>query len=323
MHFLCFVLLATGLTFTSVQPANAASDGYPSRPIQLMIPASKGGGADISFRVLAQAMEPILGQKIEIVNEPADSGAVGLAALAKAKPDGYTLGAVWNGPLTASPQVRELAYSIDSFSPIASTFESDYTVCVHKDFPAGTGPALVTLLREKPLGYTYGNEGKGGGGYFAAERLFDALGVIVRSESFNGSGEAARMLAEGKVDLYVGSTPAIMPQIKSRQAKCLIIMSEHRPDILRGVSTLPDLGAKGCEASLWRLILAPKGLPEDRISKVETAIRKAMAAPATQAFLSAEGERPFVQDGPETMARLREEFTAFSEMAGRLGLKHE
>ena len=268
-------------------------------------------------------MEPLLGQKIEIVSKPADGSADSLAGLTKAKPDGYTLGAVWNGPLTASPQMRKLAYSLDSFTPIASVFESAYTVCTHKDFPAKTGLELVGLLRQKPLGYTYGTDGKDGSGYFAAERLFDSLGVHVKSESFENAADTARKLSERKVDLYVGTTPAIMPQIRSGEAKCLIVLSNHRLDSIPQATTVSELGTPASEASLWRLILAPQGLPEERLDRLETAIRDAMTAPSVQAFLSTQGDRAFVHDRIETMARLKQETAVFAQLADRLLLKNQ
>jgi tripartite-type tricarboxylate transporter receptor subunit TctC len=306
-----------------VKFAGASEDAYPSHPILLIIPASQDSGSDTAFRVLAQAMEPLLGQKIEIANQPADSGAAGLAGLTKAKPDGYTIGAAWNGPLTAAPQMRKLTYSLDSFTPVASVFETDYAVCVHKDFPAKTGQELANILRQKPLGYTYGSDGKDGSGYFAAERLFDSLGLHVRSESFDGAAEAAKMLAAKKVDVYAGIAPAIIPHVRSGEARCLIIMSSRRLDFLPEASTVTELGTPNSEASLWRLVLGPKGLPEERAQKLETAIRKAISAPTVQSFLANQGERAYVHDRIETLARLRQETAAFAQLADRLLLKSE
>ncbi len=282
-----------------------------------------GGGADLSFRVLASALEPLLGQKIEIENRPANSGSEGLAELANASPDGYTLGAVWNGPLTASPHVRQLPYSLSSFTPVVSTFESDYLICAYRDFPASTGPELVALLRQEPFRYTYGNEGKGGSGYFAAERLFNALGLLVRSESFNGASEAARYFTAGNVDFYVGTAPAIRPYIKSGEAKCLIVMSSRKPEFLPDASTVAEIGAPGNEAALWRMIIAPKGLPAEKIARLEAAVREAMTAPAMRAFYAEQGERPLGQGSAQTAARLTAEYAAFAGIAEKLGLKSD
>jgi tripartite-type tricarboxylate transporter receptor subunit TctC len=314
-------LAALILTMLASFEAARAGGDYPARSIQLMIPASKGGGADVSFRILAEAMEPILGQKIEIVNKPADSGAEGLADLAKAAPDGYSLGGVWNGPLTASPQIRKVAYSLDSFTVAVSTFDSDYVLCAHKDFPAKTGAALVSLLSSKPLAYSYGSEGKGGSGYFAAELLFEDLGILVRGEGFDGSAEAAKKFAGKNIDFYFGTTPAIMPLIKTGQAKCLLILSDGRLDLLPEATPVRELGVPPHNSSLWRLIIAPRGLPADRILKLEAAVRKAIQAPAMQTYLAEKGERAFVHGTAEITARLREESASYSALAERLGLK--
>ena len=149
------------------------------------------------------------------------------------------------------------------------------------------------------------------------------LGVHVRSESFESQAETALKLAGKKVDLYVGTTPSIMPQIRSGDAKCLIIMSNHRLDFLPNATTVAELGTPASEASLWRLILAPQGLPEERVDKLETAIREAIAAPAVQAFLAAQGDRAIVHDRMETMTRLKQETASFAQLADRLLLKSE
>ena len=268
-------------------------------------------------------MEPLLGQKIEIANKPANNGADGLTGLASAKPDGYTLAAIWNGPLTASPQVRKLAYTLDSFTPIASVFESAYAVCAHKDFPAKTGLELVGLLRQKPLAYTYGNDGRDGSGYFAAERLFDSLGVHVKNESFENSAETAQKLAEKKVDLYAGTAPAIMPQIRSGDAKCLIVMSGQRPSILPNATTVAELGTPSSEVSLWRLHRGTPGLARgaDRQARSGNTRCRGIARGAT--FLASQGDRAFVHDRTETMARLKQETAAFAQLADRLLLKNQ
>jgi tripartite-type tricarboxylate transporter receptor subunit TctC len=323
MRIFGLVILAMCMLPGAIQPSRAGGDGYPSQPVKFIIPANKGGGTDVSFRLLAGALEPLLGQKIEIANLPADSGVEGLTALANAEPDGYTLGAVWNGPLTASPQVRQLPYSLDSFTMVAGTFESDYLVCAHKDFPATTGAEFVALLQQQPFRYTYGNEGKGGSGFFAAERLFETLRVFVRSESFDGSSAVAKNFAAGKVDFYVGSAPPVMPHIKSGDAKCLVIMGKAKPGLFPNAAAVGELGALHDEAALWRMVLAPKGLPAEKAAKLETAIRQAMATPIMLTFFAEQGERPIMQDREQTLARLKAEYTTFSEAAERLGLKPE
>jgi len=318
-----FIIVSAFAFLASATGASKGAELYPLHAIKLIIPAPVGGGADLSFRILAQGMEAFLGQKIEIENNPNDAAAAGLAKIAKAAPDGYTLGAAWNGPLTAAPQMRKLPYKLDSFAPIASTFESDYVLCAKKEFPANNGPELISLLNAGPLAYSYGNEGKGGGGYFAAELLFEDLGVLLRSESYDGSVDVAKNFAAGKVDFYFGTTSAIIPLVKAGTAKCLITLSNSKLDAFAGSSTLNDIGVPAHQSSLWRLVLAPKGTPKDRLAKVEEAIRKAIGTPAMQTFLAAKGERTIVLSGVQTSARLKAEYDTFANVADRLGLKSE
>jgi tripartite-type tricarboxylate transporter receptor subunit TctC len=310
--------MGASLCLVSWQTVAAENKAYPSRPITVIIPTSAGGGTDLSFRVLAGALEPVLKQKILVVNKPADSGVEGLAAIAKAAPDGYTLGASFNGPLTASPLVRKMPYTLESFTYIASTFESDYLLCARKDFPAADGPQLVSLVRQKPLGFSYANDGRGGSGYFAAEGLFDALGMVLKSESFNGTSDAAKAFVAGKADLYIGTVPPILEQLKSGEVKCPVTLGGQAPDMLPSASTPAVLGAPGKEVSAWRLVIGPKGMPQAVAAKLEGAIRTAMKSAAVRAFLDAQSERASVQGEVLTAARLKQELAANAELADRL-----
>lgn len=123
-----------GLTAAAAMAAPAFAE-YPDRTIELTIPAGAGGGTDTSARKLALLLEEKLGTSIAILNVGGGGGSVGASQFMQAKPDGYALFATWNSPLTTVPQVQDVAYSLDSFTPIASTSETAYTLCVKTDFP--------------------------------------------------------------------------------------------------------------------------------------------------------------------------------------------
>jgi tripartite-type tricarboxylate transporter receptor subunit TctC len=114
-----------------------------------------------------------------------------------------------------------------------------------------------------------------------------------------------------------------MPQVKAGEAKCLLTLSSRKLDVLPGATPAEELGAPPNHISLWRLIIAPKGLAPGRVAKLDAAVRKAMEAPTVKAFLVDSGERPFVNEGAEAMRLLKEEFAVFSALANRLGLKAE
>ena len=163
------VALSTGIAPTFAE--------YPDRPIELTIPAGAGGGTDTSARKLAILLEEKLGTSIAVLNVGGGGGSVGTSQFMQTKPDGYSLFATWNSPLTTVPQVQNVAYTLDSFTPIASTSETAYTLCVKEDFPANTGEEFLSELANNPDKYTYGNDGIGGTMQLAAERIFQAKDI--------------------------------------------------------------------------------------------------------------------------------------------------
>lgn len=177
-----------GLTAAAAMAAPAFAE-YPDRTIELTIPAGAGGGTDTSARKLALLLEEKLGTSIAILNVGGGGGSVGASQFMQAKPDGYALFATWNSPLTTVPQVQDVAYSLDSFTPIASTSETAYTLCVKTDFPATTGAEFLAELEANPGKYTYGNDGIGGTMQLAAERIFQAKGIDAVAIPFGGAGE--------------------------------------------------------------------------------------------------------------------------------------
>ena len=137
-----------GLTALAAMATPALAE-YPERAIELTIPAGAGGGTDTSARKLAILLEEALGTSIAVLNVGGGGGSVGASQFMQAKADGYSLFATWNSPLTTVPQVQNVAYSLESFTPIASTSETAYTLCVKADFPAATGGEFLAELAAK------------------------------------------------------------------------------------------------------------------------------------------------------------------------------
>jgi tripartite-type tricarboxylate transporter receptor subunit TctC len=300
-----------------------ADEPYPSKPIQIIVPTAKGGGVDTSFRLLSEALEPLLKQKVQVVNRPGNGGVLGLQELANAEPDGYTLGGLWNGPLTATPQVTEVGYTLDKFTAVASVTEGEYFLCAHRSFPADDGQSFVKAVREKPMQFTYGNDGAAGSGYFAAERVFSALQIFIRPVAADGTTEAAKNFQEGKVDFYVGTAKPIASQLANGSAKCLIVISGEVSPVLPNCTTLKSLGIAADGIKPWRLLLAPKGMPKDRVEILQKAVSEVLKSPKIANYLAENGEKALVSNSQETMGRLQMEYEAIGELADRLGVKKD
>ncbi|AKO99173.1 Tricarboxylate transport protein TctC (plasmid) [Marinovum algicola DG 898] len=308
-----------GLTAAAALAAPALAE-YPERAIELTIPAGAGGGTDTSARKLAILLEEKLGTSIAILNVGGGGGSVGASQFMQAKPDGYALFATWNSPLTTVPQVQNVAYGLDSFTPIASTSETAYTLCVKTDFPATTGAEFLTELEANPGKYTYGNDGIGGTMQLAAERIFQARGIEAIAIPFGDAGETLQNFLGGHVDIYGGSISTVLPYVENGEAKCPIVTSAADVPALPGASGLEALGLGDKETLLWRAILGPKGLDQAIVDKLAEVIDAAVNDPSYVEFLATKGEVPNVVKGEELGARLQGEYDALAEVSKNLGL---
>ncbi len=293
---------------------------YPERPIELTIPAGAGGGTDTSARKLALLLEEKLGTSIAVLNVGGGGGSVGASQFMQANPDGYALFATWNSPLTTVPQVQNVAYSIDSFTPIASTSETAYVLCVGPDFPANSGEEFLAELAANPAKYTYGNDGIGGTMQLAAERIFQAKEIQAVPIPFGGAGETLQNFLGGHVDIYGGSISTVLPYVENNEAKCLVVTSAADVPALPQASGLEALGLGGEETLLWRAILGPKGMDPAIVEKLAAIIDASVNDPSYVEFLATKGEVPNVVIGDALADRLKAEFDALAAVSKSLGL---
>ena len=305
----------------AVVPSAAAQEKFPSRPLELVIPTAAGGGTDIAMRMLAEIVEPLLGQKVVTVNKPGGGGGIGMVAVIKAKPDGYTLGGLWNSPLTMTPHLLPVAYTPKDYTPVTLSTWAPIVLCAKTAFPAKTGKEFFDQLRKDANKYTYGNDGVGGTAHLAAERVFAKIGASARSVPFNGAGETLKAFLGGHIDLYSGSIAPIQPYMKDGSAKCLVVTSAERNAALPDAASLTDLGVPNEATVLWRGIIAPNGIPADRMAILEKAFVEAAKSEKFQKFLESRGEEAKGSTPAEMRKLIDSEFVAIGELTTALGLK--
>ena len=154
---------------------------FPDRPIRIIVPVGPGGGTDIFARKLVELIGPSLGQPIIVENRPGGSGTIGTQAVIDARPDGHTLGFVWNTPITAAPHTLGARYQLDSYTPVMRVGYSPFALCARPDFPASNLQEMVARIRANPGQYTWGNEGMGGVMHLGVERIWRRLGLDRRA----------------------------------------------------------------------------------------------------------------------------------------------
>lgn len=309
---IAFVLVLSAL-------AAPAFSQYPTRPIELIVPVGAGGGLDLQARMLAELAEKELGQRVVVMNRPGAGGTIGVQALTQAKPDGYTLAAVWAGPLTASPHNQPVQYSSDDYTPIVLFSKAPFVVCVAPDFPAETGAQLVARLKAEPDKYTYGNEGAGGTLHLGLERIFAALGVSARAVAFKGAAETAQNFAGGHITMYAGGIASILPMSKAGKAKCLMMTTAGRNPMFPSAAGLEELGVPQVEIAFWRAIIAPKGLPEEARRKIESAFVAAARSAKFTEFIASLGEIPAATTGAPLKEFIATEYAALGKLAKAAG----
>ncbi|HZH26112.1 MAG TPA: tripartite tricarboxylate transporter substrate binding protein, partial [Azospirillaceae bacterium] len=289
------------------------------RPITLIVPAPPGGGTDVFARRLAELAEAGLRQKVVVENKAGGGGTIGTALISAAKPDGHTLGFVWNSPLTTSPHTLPVGYTPDSYAPLLSIGYSSYVLCAQPDFPAANAQEMVAHIKANPGKFTYGNDGVGGTMQLAAERIFRKLELKVRPVPFGGAGETAKNFLGGHVTFYGGSLPPILPHAKAGAAKCLMLTSAEGNEALPRASGLSSLGIGAEETVLWWGLIAPKGVPADRLATLAKVFTEAANDPRFKDVMAAQGAVHAVKDGAAMDKAIRNELAALGEVARAIG----
>lgn len=316
------VLLRTTLLCAGIALAGSvcAQDKYPSRPIEMIVPTPPGGGTDLVIRQLAELVEPILGQKVVVVNRPGGGGMLGTAAVTKARPDGYTLGGLWNAPLTMTPHMQQAPYSPKDYLTVSMSDVAPTVICVKKDFPANNAAEFFELLKKTPGQYTYGTDGVGGTIQLAAERVFIRKGVKVRAVPFGGAGETVKNYLGGHVDFFGGSISTILPYVKEGSTKCMFTTGPDPIASLPGVATLTDLGMPEVSTQLWHGVLAPKGLPADKLAILQKAFQQAAQSDKFREFVESKGMVVKGTTSKEFRELLDREYVAMGEVMATIGL---
>lgn len=304
----------------AVALAVAASPALAAEALKLIIPTAPGGGTDGFFRVLAREVEPLLGEPVIVQNVPGAGGTIGLAQMVRSPPDGQTVAGVWLGPVTVSPNTMKVPYTPSDYIPVVQVSSAPYVLCVHPDFPAADGRGLIAALQKDPDKYTYGNDGAGGPGQLATERILRAMKASARDVPFKGAGDTLNSFLGRHVDIYVGSIPPILPHLSAGKAKCLLVTSAERVPALPGAASLSDLGIPNEETILWRALVAPKGTPPERVAKLEAAFEKAATSVASKKFLEDAGEQVAIRKGAALRKYIDAEYEAMGKLAKALKL---
>lgn len=317
-------LAAFGLAVAAAAHPAAAQD-YPERAITLIVPYAAGGGNDVMARIVAEKMSKALGQQIVIENRGGAGGSIATRMIAKAAPDGYTLGLGGTGTLAIGPTLySNVGYDPrKDFAPIGLIATSALVVLVHPSVPARNLKELIALAKQQPGKMNFASAGVGSGMHLGTE-LFELLADVKLTHiPYKGTGPALTDLLGGHVSLYFSSLPPAIALVQEGKVRALAVTGPRRSPIFPDLPTVAESGLPGYEAVLHYGIVAPAGTPRPIIDKLNAALRQALAAPDVTARIAADGAEPLPSTPEQYAADIDREERKWAAIVKRSGAKVE
>ena len=265
---------------------NAAEEPskYPSKPIRYIVIFGAGGGTDVASRKLCELAEPILGQPITVVNKAGGGGSIGIAAIAKAKPDGYTIGAFTQSSTVLLPHLREVPYNTKKdFAFICEFLEYLHAFCVRSDSPWKTFKDLIKDAKDRPGKLTYGSTGPKSHIQLYSEQVFAKEKVKLTHVPFKGSAALTTAILGGHINCGL-STSNQIPHLKSGKLRALAVDTKDRWDFLPDVPTFEELGHH-IDMPTFAGVVGPSGIPKEILSKLRNAFSTAAQDPSFQELI--------------------------------------
>lgn len=275
-----FLRLAAGAAALPLVPAMAAAQSYPSRPITLIVPYPAGGGADAVARVTAERMRAFLGQPVIIENVGGASGGTGTGRLARAAPDGYTLGIGNSSTHVVNAAVSTLPYDVASdFVPVALLVRFPLVLVARQALPVNNLAELIAWLKANPDKATSGTTGVGSSGHLAGILFQNITGTRFQHVPYRGNALALQDLVAGQIDLIFNDQSALA-LVRAGTVKALVVTWSSRLSAAPEVPTADEAGLAGFSVVSWNGIFAPKGTPKDIIGKLNDATVRSLAEPS-------------------------------------------
>ena len=318
-------LLAAAFALAPLWHAAHAQATFPAKNVTLIVPFSPGGGTDITARVLANKLTARWGQSAVVENRPGAGGIIGADAVAKAKPDGYTLLIANVGTQSINPYLyARLPYKYETaFAPVSLVCELPFVLMASPAFPPNSVKELIAYAKTSPGKVTVASSGLGGSPHLTAELFQVATGTRLTHVPYKGGGPAMTDLMAGHVDLLFASVLESSGFIKTGKLKGLAVTHAKRNPALPDVPTIAEAGVKNGESGSWIALIAPAGTPAALVDKLSADVRAVVADPDTRDKLIAQGAVPQAGTPAELQALIDADGARYGKIIRDQGLKAE
>ena len=283
LHRKQFTTLALAALATGFLGSATAQSAYPSKTVTMVVPTAAGGTTDLSARMLAQALGPVLGQTVVVDNKGGGNGNIAASIVKRAEADGYTLLMQYSGYHVISPHLTKVAqWAQSDFQPIANVISAPQIIVVRADLPVKTLPELIAYAKANPGKLNYASSGNGSLQHVTGAMLEQQGGIKMVHVPYKGTGPALQDLLGGQVDLTFGTAPPFMPHIASGKLRVLAVTGKQRLPSLPDVPTTAEAGYPKVDATSWFAVFAPAGVSKAVVDKLTADIRTVVQSPTFQ-----------------------------------------
>jgi tripartite-type tricarboxylate transporter receptor subunit TctC len=315
---LAMILLA-GLT------GIAHAQAWPNKPIRMIVPLAAGSAVDNAARIVAQKMGQNLGQSIVIENQPGAAGLIGAGSVAKAAPDGYTLGGFNDSIMTMVPNMTpRMPWDIlKDFEPVSLVATVEWGLVVNAEAPEKTAADLIAAAKKSPGEINYGSGGNGSPQHIAMALFASQAGLNVKHVPYKGATQAAMGVAGKEVDTAFQGIATVNPLIKAGKLRLIGVTTPRRLPQFPDVPTVSESGLPGFEFNSWFTIMAPAGTPKDIVHRLAAEVQKALADPEVREKLYAQGLSPRGTTPEELGVAMRSQLAKYGALIKANGITAE
>jgi tripartite-type tricarboxylate transporter receptor subunit TctC len=300
-----------------------AQSNYPNRPIKLIVPLAAGSAVDNAARIITQKMSLGLGQNFVIENQAGASGLIGADHVAKAAPDGYTLGGFNDSIMTMVPQLKSnMPWDIlRDFTPISLVATIEWGLVANNDVPYKTAAGLIAAAAKSPGAMNYGSGGNGSPQHIAMALFAAQANLNMTHIPYKGATQAAVGVAAGEVPIAFQGLATVTSLLKGGKLKLLGVATRSRLPQFPDVPTVGESGLAGFEFNSWFALLAPAGTPSEIVARLNAEVLKALADPEVREKLIAQGLTPRGSSAQELGAATREQYAKYGKLFKQANIK--
>ena len=316
-------LIALSSTVAAAVALPGMAWAQADRPVKFILPNATGSGVDAITRAAAPALGKALGTNVVVENQAGASGVIGLQALAKNPPDGFTLSVVSNNVVIFPSVIKNLPFEMPAdFTPIAVVGATPLVLVANpQKVPSGNSREFIAALRAKPDGYNFGSGGTGTILHLAAEMFVDEAGVKARHIPYKGVGPMVTDLLGGQIDFAVLALPSVQQHIKSGALKAVGMCGDKRSAAAPDIPTFVEQGLPTYVIDAWFGVLGPKGMSAANVKKVNDALVQAFNDPAVKETMAKQGNTIAISTPEQAQRAFRSEMERFAALVKKAGIE--